>query len=89
MPVSTRLLSLKIKDGIAAANFSSNLTRFGGGSATEILLVAAIVNTLTEFPEIKQVQILIEGKKVETLAGHIDISEPLGRSEKIIRRSGN
>lgn len=88
MPVSARLLSLKVKDGLAIANFNNNLTRFGGGSATEILLVAAVVNTLTEFPEIKRVQILIDGKKVETLAGHIDISEPLSRSDKIIKRSG-
>jgi spore germination protein GerM len=77
MPASTKLLSLKIQDGVAYANFSSNLKRFGGGSANEILLVAEIVNTLTEFPEIKSVQILIEGKKAETLGGHLDISEPL------------
>lgn len=87
MPVSTKLISLKIQDGVAYANFSSNLRRFGGGSANEILLVAEIVNTLTEFPEIKSVQILIEGKKAETLGGHLDISEPLSRSEKIIKRT--
>jgi spore germination protein GerM len=87
MPPGTKLLNLKIQDGVAYANFSPNLRRFGGGSTNEILLVAEIVNTLTEFPEIKAVQILIEGKKVETLGGHLDISEPLSRSEKIIKRA--
>jgi hypothetical protein len=28
-------------------------------------------------PEIKRVQILIEGREVETLAGHMDIRRPL------------
>ena len=87
MPVSTRLLNLKIQNGVAYANFSPNLMRFGGGSSTELLLVSAIVNTLTEFPEIKAVQILIDGKKADTLAGHVDISEPLSRSESIIKRT--
>ncbi len=86
MPVSAKLLSLKIDKGVAYANFNSNLRRFGGGSANEILLVAGIVNTLTEFPEIKAVQILIEGKKVESLGGHLDITEPLSRSAEIIKR---
>lgn len=86
MPVSAKLISLKIEDGVAYANFNTNLRRFGGGSANELLLVAEIVNTLTEFPEIRAVQILIEGKKVETLGGHLDISEPLSRSETIIKR---
>lgn len=87
MPSTTTLLGLKIQDGVAYANFSQNLRRFGGGSANEILLVAEIVNTLTEFPEIKSVQILIEGKKVDSLGGHLDTSEPLSRSESIIKRA--
>lgn len=52
----------------------------------EALAVAAIVNTLTEFPQIRQVQILVEGKQVESLAGHVDVSRPLTRNEKLIKR---
>lgn len=86
LPSNARLLSLKVQNGIAYANFSQQLARNSGGSANEVLIVAAIVNTLTEFPEIKAVQILVEGKKVESLSGHMDISEPLSRSEGIIKR---
>ena len=50
-------------------------------------MVAAVVNTLTEFPEITQVQFMVEGKKVDTLTGHMDVGEPLGRSEQIIKKS--
>ncbi|MDI6895284.1 MAG: GerMN domain-containing protein [Bacillota bacterium] len=48
--------------------------------------MAAIVNTLTEFPDIRQVQILVEGRKVESLAGHADVSRPLTRNERLIKR---
>ena len=37
------------------------------GSYGEMMLCYAITNTLTEFPEIKRVQILIEGKKAINL----------------------
>jgi germination protein M len=87
MPVGVKLRSLAIKDHIAYANFNDKLvTNNSGGSSQEILLVAAIVNTLTEFPSIEQVQILIEGQARATLAGHVDISMPLSRSESIIRQ---
>ena len=64
----------------AQVDFSADLTtKKGGGSASEILAVSAIVYTLTEFPGVERVQIMIEGKKVATLYGHMDLSEPLGR----------
>ena len=50
------------------------------GSYGEMMLCYAITNTLTEFPEIKRVQILIEGKKAITLSGHMDIEDPLTRN---------
>ena len=38
--------------------------------------------TLTEsFPEIFAVQFLLEGEQIETLAGHVDLSQPLRPSE--------
>jgi hypothetical protein len=39
---------------------------------------ASIMQTLVaNVPEIKRVQILIEGREVETLAGHVDLRRPL------------
>ena len=50
-----------------------------GGTTAEFLTITAILKTIFDaFPdEIKQVQILIEGNVVETLAGHLNISQPL------------
>ena len=87
MPTGVKLKNVKIKEHIAYVDFDDTLIKKNkGGSAGEILLVGAIVNTLTEFPDIQKVQILVEGKTVETIAGHIDVSEPLSRSEQIIKK---
>lgn len=50
-----------------------------GGTTAELATIASIVNTLTaNFPkEIQKVRILIDGKEVRTLAGHIDITKPI------------
>ncbi|MBP2625766.1 MAG: Lipoprotein LpqB, GerMN protein [Firmicutes bacterium] len=87
MPVGTKLRHISVKDNIAYVDFNDKLIKNNtGGSASEMLLVAAIVNTLTEFHNIQRVQILVEGKKIDTISGHMDIGEPLSRSEKIIKK---
>lgn len=50
-----------------------------GGTAAEGLTVMAILKTVFDaFPDdIKQVQILIDGNQVRTLAGHLNLSQPL------------
>jgi germination protein M len=87
VPAGTKLRNISIKDHIAYVDFNDKLVKNNsGGSTSEILLVAAIVNTLTEFHDIQKVQILVEGKKIDTISGHMDIGEPLSRSEKIIKK---
>ena len=49
------------------------------------MLVGSIVNTLTEFPEVQKVRILIDGAPVETLSGHMDLSEPLARMTELLK----
>ncbi len=57
------------------------VTNHRGGSLDELFAVYAIVNTLTtNLPAIRQVQILVEGQEVDTLAGHIDLRRPLARN---------
>ena len=64
----------------AYLDFSNHLTDGHiGGTAAEGLTVMAILKTVFDaFPDdIKQVQILIEGNQVKTLAGHLNLSQPL------------
>lgn len=85
IPVGTKVRSLTISaDGTATADFSSELAKRGQGSYGELMLAYAIVNTLTEFPEIKKVQILVEGKRVTSISGHMDFAEPLTRNETLL-----
>lgn len=87
MPPGTHLRDIWIKDHIAYIDFDDKLIKNNsGGSAGEILLVGAIVNTLTEFPEVQKVQLLVEGEKISTISGHLDTSEPLSRSENLIKQ---
>lgn len=85
IPEGTKLRSLKVRDGIAYPDFSEEIrSKFPGGSRREELLVYSVVNTLTQFPEIREVQFLIEGKKADTIGGHMGIDEPLTKEESLI-----
>lgn len=77
IPKGTRLLGLKIEKGLATVDLSREFRdNFAGGSEDEGLTVGAILRTLGQFPEIKQVQFLVEGKSIDTLGGHLDLSGP-------------
>ena len=57
-----------------------------GGSHNELMAAYAIVSVLTtNLTPVKRVQILIDGREVETLTGHVDLREPLRKNEGLIR----
>ncbi|MGI5838217.1 MAG: GerMN domain-containing protein [bacterium] len=86
VPPETKLTEIRVVEGTAFVNFSSEFqTKHWGGSAGELLTIYSVVNTLTEVPGINQVQFLIEGDKLDSLAGHMDIQEPLTRDENFIK----
>lgn len=79
-PKGVKLLGITVKDRLAKVDFSKELVEnFRGGSTGEMMLAASLVNTLTGNPEISRVQILVEGKTVESLSGHLDLTEPMER----------
>lgn len=82
LPQGTRVLSVEVDESqqIAYANFSRELvSNHIGGSLNEGNTVHAIVQTLTGLPGIRRVQILVEGKIVDSLAGHVAVDRPLER----------
>ena len=86
IPEGVKILKLNIKNNILEINFNKALREnHWGGSTGEQMTVYSIVNTLTEFEDIKEIKFLIEGQKVESLVGHLDLTEPLERNEKIIK----
>lgn len=83
IPEGTTLRALYLSGrGDVFVDLSADVTaRHTGGSMDEILTVYAIVNTLTvNLPAITGVQILIDGKEVDTLAGHVDLRNPLSKN---------
>lgn len=84
IPKETKVIDVKVEDFIAYPNFSREITRLSVGSKGEALVVAAIANTLIKFPGVERVQILVEGRPAESLAGHVDISRPVGRNDEVL-----
>jgi len=79
-PLGVRLRTVEVVDGVAHVDFSHELlTNHPGGSTGEIMTINSLVYTLTDLPGINKVLILVEGLRVETLSGHILITEPLVR----------
>ncbi|MBN2395837.1 MAG: GerMN domain-containing protein [Candidatus Atribacteria bacterium] len=83
IPNTTKVNALYVQEGIAYIDLSSEVVRdHPGGSTGELLTIYSLVLTLTSFPGIDKVQILIDGNSGETLVGHVDISVPLERDEE-------
>ncbi len=78
LPPGTKAKSVKFdKDGTATVDFNDALVKnFPGGDEAEALALNAIFGVLGQFPNVKQVQILVEGEKLKTLGGTQDLSEP-------------
>jgi spore germination protein GerM len=83
IPADTRLRDVFVTErGDAFVDLSVEVsTHHSGGALDELLTIYTIVDALTvNLPAITRVQILIDGKEVETLAGHVDLRHPLAKS---------
>jgi spore germination protein GerM len=57
-----------------------------GGAKSELMTIYSMVNTLIlNIPEIETVKILVEGKEVPTLAGHVDLRFPFRANMLFVR----
>lgn len=79
IPQGVALRSVNIKeDGLCIVDFNDKLIyNHEDNAQKELLTVQSIVKTLGQFSSVQKVQILIEGQEVETIAGYVDISQPL------------
>jgi spore germination protein GerM len=80
IPEGTELRSAWVKNGIAYLNFNEQFRFNPMGVEGFMAQLQQIVFSVTEFSTIEEVQILIEGERVQYLGGEgIYIGEPLGR----------
>jgi hypothetical protein len=83
VPAGTSLRALFVGErGEAFVDLSGNVrSRHPGGALDELFTTYAIVNAITvNLPSITRVQILIDGKEADTLAGHVDLRHPLRKN---------
>lgn len=80
IPAGTRLRAIFVDArGQAFVDLSAEVSSaHPGGTLEESLTVYSIINAVTtNLPAVKAVQILVDGREVDTLAGHVDLRRPL------------
>ena len=87
IPRGTTLKGFYVTDrGDAFIDLSQHVSSgHPGGSYAELLTVSALVNdVMANLPTVQRVQILIEGRQVDSLAGHVDLRRPLQRNTSLL-----
>ncbi|MGH2777569.1 MAG: Gmad2 immunoglobulin-like domain-containing protein [Actinomycetota bacterium] len=64
IPAGTQLLGLRVNDGLAEVDLSAEFAR-EGSEESHRMRVAQIVYTLTQFPEVESVRVLVAGEPFE------------------------
>ncbi len=90
IPENAILLNARVdSSGTAFINFDQGLLKYHpGGSASEMATVYSLTNTLAmNIPAIKRVKILVDGKELETLKGHLDARFPFTPNPELITQT--
>jgi germination protein M len=88
LPAGVELLGYSQLNDVLYLNFNHYLvTNHPGGSAGELITVYAIVNTVVGAGGVRRVQILVDGRPIQTLAGHLDLTEPLEKDYELLGSS--
>lgn len=86
VPAGTVLRGVAWRGGTLTVDFSADIGALSG-ACDEYLTVYSIVDSLCGVPGVERVQLLVEGQRLETLAGHIDIERPLAPLYDPVRTS--
>jgi germination protein M len=77
IPEGARLRDINLKpDGLCIVDLSSQ-ARQVSSAEQEKLMVDAIANTLGQFPTVEDVTFMIDGQRVDTIAGFLDLSNSI------------
>ncbi len=88
LPPSTRLLSLRLLGDTAIVNLNraafEDAAAVGVGPEHEALALAALVDTLTEFPTVQRARIFVEGRSGHPFWGWWGVPQQLVRDDGVI-----
>jgi spore germination protein GerM len=79
IPPETRVLSAAIEGSTARINFSEEFQYNTAGMEGFAAQLTQVIWTATEFPNVRDVQILIEGNRVDHLGEGLPVWGPLNR----------
>jgi len=79
LPPNAKVLGVHLKGDLAELDFGPELLQgIPEGSSAEMVAAYSIVDTVvTNFPQVKSVQFLVDGVAPQTLSGHLDLRTPL------------
>jgi spore germination protein GerM len=91
IPQNSSFRSIQIQGDTAVIDLGSDFVEgLPKGSSAEMTAVYSMVDTITfNFPTIKRVQFLVEGKNVSTLEGHLSLDKPLEPDFQLEQRGGS
>jgi len=79
IPAGTALRSVRVDGATLTVDLSSDFAS-GGGSTSMLARLSQVVYTATQFPQIPQVRLLLDGQRVQALGGEgVLIEDPLRR----------
>ncbi len=84
------IISVDVYSDTAYVNLSQHFKDVCAGvsAKTEMMLIYAIVNTLTAMDGVSKVQFLIEGRQTQSLAGTLCLADPFLRNYGVIKKAG-
>lgn len=80
LPANTEILGMSIDEGLCKVDFTADFQNYVD-QEEEVAIVKAVVYTLTEFPTIEKVQIMIEGEQPKKLTYGLNLSQPIARKD--------
>lgn len=88
-PKGTKVLDVSRKEDLVKVNLSRDFIKnFSGNENVELMTVYSLVNSLTEIPGVKRVEIRVQGKGREFLNKRVSIREPLERNRNLLQKNG-
>lgn len=81
IPGGINIKSLRIEDGTAVLNLDKGaVSHILQGTLDEQLVLDGLIHTLLEFSEVRQIQILIDGRVLGPVGTNVDLSRTIGRT---------
>jgi Sporulation and spore germination len=89
LPRQTLLRQISVEGDLVVVDFSKDFVNsHPGGSLPELLTVYSLVDSLAvNFPYVRQLRILVDGKPLETIKGHVDLRSPVSADFRYTRSS--